>query len=86
MGVVSSIASLISSAVSIDNNRKAKKEAKRQQAEIDRQKQQELNKRKQLIDQQRYNLLGSNKNNAAITNNTSGTGNYSLLDNNKTLG
>ena len=80
--IATGISSLIGAGVSIDSNNEAKKQARRQQAEIDKQKQQELNKRKQLIDEQRYNLLGGGNG----SNVTTASGSYSLLNNNKTLG
>lgn len=78
IGLLSDIGSLIGTGLSISSNRKAKKQQKQQLAEIEKQKQEQLKKRKQLIDNQRYNLLGSEKNDV--------TQNYTLLNNKHTLG
>lgn len=64
----------------------AESQARKQNREIQAQKQVELNKRKQLINEQRYNLLGNNTQGSNKNITQSATTNYSLLDNNKTLG
>lgn len=87
MATGATIASLIATTAgtisSIDARNDAKKEARKQQEEIDKQNQKALSERKTKIDEMRYNLLGS----SSSSGNSSGSSlsNFNLLGN-KVLG
>lgn len=87
MGAGVAAAGLTTAILGIKETKKANKEQKRQNElrnkQIAEEKAEALKKRKQLIDEQRYNLLGSD----SSTSNTGKVSNsgYNLLDN-ETLG
>lgn len=87
MATGATIASLIATTAgtisSIDARNDTKKEARKQQEEIDKQNQKALSERKTKIDEMRYNLLGSSSSSSSSSGSSSS--NFNLLGN-KVLG
>lgn len=87
--LIGAAAGAVGTGASIVQSKKANKETKKQQRiqndQIKEQKAVEFEKRKQLIDQQRYNLLGSDNSSFSQSSGLN-SGSFSLLGNNQTLG